>query len=373
MTSTALKMAIAIAGSALVLGAKAQGDTTRMDFRPIQISFVPYLGTNGFLSNRIENGCSFNLLGGISKGVRWGELGGVANITKGSVTGAQAAGIINLVEGDVRGGQLSGIVNTSKKVSGVQSAGIANLANGDVTGAQLSGIANISHNMGGVQAAGIHNNSRSVRGAQLAGIANITGNVNGIQIAGILNKAKDVKGVQLGLVNISDTCSGIPIGLVNIVRKGYRQFEAGTDDMLLFNLNYRSGVKKLHTTVGASILPRNSSSVIWGTTFGIGTSYNLSARMLLDADLMYTQVVRNDKFNIDNKLFRAYLGIDRHLYGKLSVAIGITANALIYSTTDADNIHEMKQLVPYTIISEKLNSRNHLAGWLGGRVSFRIN
>lgn len=403
MTSTALKLAFAAAGLAVTLGVSAQETPTTADFRPFQISFVPTLGTNGFLSNKIENGVSINIIAGTSKGVRWAEIGGVANMVKGNVGGAQFAGVVNLTSGNVNGGQLAGVLNTSQRVTGAQASGVANIAKGNIKGLQMAGVTNTAHNIigaqdagvynqadsvvggqlagvtniaktvKGVQAAGVFNSSKTTKGIQVAGVTNISDKVDGFQMAGILNKARVVKGVQLGLVNLSDSCSGLPIGLVSIVRTGYSQIELGTDDMLMANVAYRSGVKKLHTIVGASILPDNSSTVIWGTTFGIGTSHNLSPRTLLDADLMYTQIICNDKFSHDNKLFRAYIGIDRHIFGKMSLAAGITANALVYSTSSTDNVHHMKQLVPYTMISEKINSRNHLAGWIGGRVAIRIN
>jgi len=188
----------------------------------------------------------------------------------------------------------------------------------------------------------------------------------------LVNRAKSV-GTQIGFVNIADSCSGAAIGIVNIVKTGYHQIELGTDDMLMANLSYRSGIKKLHTIVGASIKPDNSSNVVWGTTFGLGTSVNLSPRTLFDTELLYSQIVCDDKFSHDNKLFRAYLGIDRHLFGKLSLAAGVTANALIYETTNAGNVTRMRELVPYTMVSEKVNDRMHLAGWIGGRVALRLN
>ena len=383
-------LAFMAAGSTSALAQSADNNQTQdssIIYRPFQISFVPMLGTNGIESPKVANRLSVNIIAGMSKGVGAAEYGGIANLTNGKVfgfqyagilntskdvTGCQVAGIVNLTRGNVKGFQGAGILNNTRSVKGVQASGIVNIAKGNVEGSQLAGIGNIAKDVTGAQLAGIVNIADGKTRTQIAGIANSAESVTGVQISGIVNRAKTV-GTQIGLVNIADSCSGATIGFINIVKSGYHQFELGTDDMLMANLSYRSGIKKLHTIVGASIKPDNSSTVVWGTTFGLGTSINLSPRTLLDADLLYSQIVCNDKFSHDNKLFRAYLGIDRHLFGKLSMAAGFTANALIYETTNLGNVHRMEQLVPYTIVSEKINDRMHLAGWIGGRVAFRLN
>lgn len=383
-------LAFMAAGSTSVLAQSAASNQTKdssITYRPFQISFVPMLGTNGIESPKVANRVSVNIIAGMSKGVGAAEYGGVANLTNGSVTGfqyagilntskdvtgCQVAGIVNLTQGNVKGFQGAGIVNNTRNVKGVQASGIVNIAKGKVEGSQLAGIGNMAKGVTGAQLSGIFNLSDGKTKTQVAGIFNSAQSVKGVQIAGLVNRAKSV-GTQIGFVNIADSCSGASIGIVNIVKNGYHQFELGTDDMLMANLSYRSGIKKLHTIVGASIKPDNSSTVVWGTTFGLGTSINLSPRTLLDADLLYSQIVCNDKFSHDNKLFRAYLGIDRHLFGKLSMAAGVTANALVYETNSLGNVHHMEQLVPYTMVSEKINDRMHLAGWIGGRVAFRLN
>lgn len=378
---------MAASSSALAQSATNQTKDSSTTYRPFQISFVPMLGTNGIESPKVANRVSLNIIAGISKGVGAAEYGGVANITKGNVygfqyagvlnmtedvTGCQIAGIVNLTQGNVTGFQAAGIANNTRNVKGVQAAGVVNIAKGDVEGSQLANIGNMAKDVTGAQLSGIFNLANGNTKTQFAGIFNSAENVKGVQVSGLVNRAKTV-GTQIGFVNIADSCSGAAIGIVNIVKTGYHQIELGTDDMLMANLSYRSGIKKLHTIVGASIKPDNSSTVTWGTTFGLGSSFNLSPRTLFDTELLYSQIVCNDKFSHDNKLFRAYIGIDRHLFGKLSIAAGVTANALIYETTNLGNVNRMKQLVPYTMVSEKVNDRMHLAGWIGGRVALRLN
>lgn len=384
----ALAFMAASSSSTLAQATTNQTKDSSTTYRPFQISFVPMLGTNGIESPKVANRVSLNIIAGISKGVGAAEYGGVANITKGNVYGFQCAGVLNMSE-DVTGCQIAGIANLTRgnikgfqaanavnltrgDIKGFQASGIVNLAKGTVEGSQAACVGNIAKNVTGAQLSGIFNLAEGEAKTQVAGIFNSAECVKGVQISGIVNRAKIV-GTQIGFVNIADSCSGAAIGIVNIVKTGYHQIELGTDDMLMANLSYRSGIKKLHTIVGASIKPDNSSTVTWGTTFGLGSSFNLSPRTLFDTELLYSQIVCNDKFSHDNKLFRAYIGIDRHLFGKLSIAAGVTANALVYETTNTGNVYRMKQLVPYTMVSEKVNDRMHLAGWIGGRVAFRLN
>lgn len=399
---SAVKTAATVALLALTIGVQAQGNNKEIR-RPVQVSFVNHFGTNGQQADSIENNVSINLITGSSKGVNGMEIGTVCNFVNGKVKGFQAAGVSNHAKGSVAGAQIAGVLNTSKGITGFQSAGVANLNNGAVKGAQVAGVFNIArgnayaqssgvYNLAdsvkggqtsgvinqaqavtGVQAAGVANIAKETKGVQMSGIINMSGTVKGAQLAGIVNKAHNVKGVQIGLINIADSCSGVPIGIVNIVKKGYHQFELGFDEMQMTSVAYRSGVKQLHTIIGASVKLNDMSPVIWGTTFGLGTSKNISPRCLADVELLYTHIICDDRFTDDNKLFSLYLGIDRHLGGKFSLSAGVTANALIYDTTNASNIINMEKFVPYTIISKKLNDRNHLAGWVGGRIALKIN
>ncbi len=370
--------------------------------RDFQISFVPMLGTNGMQSPYTVNRVSFNIIAGISKEVGAAEYGGVANITKGNVTGfqyagvlntskrvtgCQVAGVANLGTGNVKGFQAAGVINTAKEVTGFQAAGVANIANGKVVGYQAAGVVNIAKNVDGVQLAGIYNQSDSMVKSQFAGIANLAKDVQGVQVAGIFNSATTVKGVQIsglvnraksagtqiGFINIADSCSGAPIGIINIIKTGYHQIEFSGDELFYTNLAYRSGVKRLHSIVSVGIRPDYHHDIIWTNSFGLGTSQNLSPKTLLDADISYGHVIVNDKCSMNNQLFRAFVGIDRCLTKKMSISVGVTANALVYSTSDAQNSFLMNQIVPYTIISEKINDHKSLAGWIGGKVALRFN
>ena len=126
------------------------------------------------------------------------------------------------------GVQLSGITNVAASAEGCQMSGMFNLVSqGDLKGFQIAGIGNsVRGNTDGWQLGGLYNSSDGRAGLQIAGIANVAGDVSKAQIAGIINiSSGEVKGLQLALINVADTISGTPIGLLNFVRRGYNRVE----------------------------------------------------------------------------------------------------------------------------------------------------
>jgi hypothetical protein len=236
---------------------------------PIQISFLPALGTNKLLSGGMDNNVSINILAGYANGVKGMEVGGLVNLDRANVTGFQAAGLANIVGGNVHGVQVAGLVNhvkgqvkgiqvgglvnyTPNAVKGIQVAGLTNVVPADVSHLQIGGIYNHGHRIGGFQIGGVANYAKAdvggfqiggvsnyakgnvggfqiggvsnyaagnVRGFQIGGIANYTkGNVGGFQVGGIVNYAGGnvSKGQIAGIVNKAGTVNGCQIGLINI-------------------------------------------------------------------------------------------------------------------------------------------------------------
>jgi hypothetical protein len=89
----------------------------------------------------------------------------------------------------------------------------------------------------------------TVHGAQLAGFINLAENVN-TQVAGFINVAGKVKGVQVAsFINIADS-SDFPIGLVNIVKNGYKGIGVTADESGTVLGAFRSGGRVLYGIVG---------------------------------------------------------------------------------------------------------------------------
>ncbi len=206
--------------------------------RQFQFSLLPTIGTNHILSSKVENDYSFNILAGVSQGVRYAELAGVANFTQKNVRGFQAAGVVNLVKGNCSGIQLAGVNNEIlDTLSGFQGAGVMNLAlntagfafqsagvmnygiNNQGTLIQAAGVLNIADTLRTLQAAGVFNRARIVEGVQVAGVVNSAREIKGLQTSGVVNQAHTVKGIQIsGVLNTAKKVRGLQIGFINNTR-----------------------------------------------------------------------------------------------------------------------------------------------------------
>lgn len=238
-------------------------------YRYVQLSFVPFIGSNHALSGNVVNEYSFNIIGGYSLGVNALEIGGAFNVVRGDVDGAQFAGVFNAVGGKLDGFQAAGVFNANRGiVDGAQFAGVSNFNWAEVDGfaaagvfnfsrqtsraVQLAGVGNITlgkqesphfaglfnfsarnaetqiagafnfaaGSMDGWQFGGVFNLAgKNVDGSQTAGVINVAaGGMQGAQIAGILNfSGKEMKGLQIsGLVNYAARVRGVQIAPINI-------------------------------------------------------------------------------------------------------------------------------------------------------------
>jgi hypothetical protein len=392
--------------------------------RKSQVSLVPFIGTNHSLSGNIINDYSFNIIGGYSLGVRKLELGGVFNIVRGNVEGAQFAGTFNAVGGNVKGAQLGGVFNANYgDVEGGQFAGIFNFNWGstkyfsgagvfnftrlDSRAVQLAGIGNITlkhqespqfaglfnfsgssaksqlagsynfvgGNLSGWQAAGILNfAARDVSGAQTSGLLNFTGKkLKGVQIAGVLNYATRVEGAQIGLINIADSLQGVSVGLLSIVLKGYHKFEISADEVFYTNLAFRTGVRKFYNilTVGVKPSTLKNEASFWTFGYGIGTAPKLMKKLFLNVDVTSQQIMQGNSFEALNILNKAYLGVDFQLWKKMSITAGATLNHHV-TETEYDGYWNVFSGYKPEYIYEKNYSSTTAKMWIGGKIGLRF-
>ena len=325
---------------------------------PVQVSFLPGMGSQQLTKGLNVNRFSLNILAGYSKGISGFEIGGLANITESNVKGGQVAGLVNVVNGQINGLQLAGIFNyTFSKITGAQISGIGNISNHDVDGLQLAGISNNNKGaINGVQLSGVLNtNLRKITGLQLAGIANIqvdkitgcqisgiygiasdikgvqlsgimshtTHDVSGVQISSILNKARKLNGVQFGIVNIADTIeNGVQIGLFNIVKNGYRAFEFTKDETYYCNFMYKTGGKRLYSILNAGIMEDKV-----GVGYGIGYIQPIYKRLSVNLDALYsTLLATNNSNTYQGKIMNLRLGINYRILKHLTLTEGLSFN-----------------------------------------------
>mgnify|MGYP001558445019 CR=1 FL=1 len=363
-------------------------------YRDIQISFLPFLGSNGRLSGNVINDYSINMLGGYSLGTRKIELGFFFNVDRGDVSFLQVAGFGNLVGGDIYGVQGAGFFNLNRgEVKAAQFAGFTNTNLGEARGVQVSGFANANMRSAdgvlvagfgnftngpsyGVQVAGFSNiQIGNYKGSQIAGFTNMaTENISGSQISMFYNYARNVRGTQIGIINYADSLGGVPIGLVSFVKSGYHKIEASADEIFYTNLAFRTGVRQFYNILSAGIQPQqiNDSLNVWTFGYGIGTAPRLTKWLYLNFDLTSQHVEKGSFTKELSLLNKLYAGFDFQIAKKFSITMGATLNGYLTKTTFTDYPDLFINYQPKIIHEETFSNNVNLKMWWGAKVGLRF-
>lgn len=286
-----------------------------------------------------------------------------------TVYGVQVAGITNINAGYTEGIRTAGIVNIGDRTKGVQVAGITNMGYHRSDGVQVAGITNIHADTStGTQVAGIVNlGNRYFNGVQVAGIANVVnGVVRGTQFASMVNYAEKLEGTQFALLNFSDSASGLPIGLISFVHKGYKHLELSSDEILYTQLAFRTGVPKFHNIFIAGVDLTNRLDGLWTAGYGIGSVFDLNQKWQLGADLT-AQMLRHKgvSFNQNSQLFSLSALAVYQLHPKMAIAFGPSFRTM------TSEIADHQRLVPYAFY-ESTNGASTLRMWVGGKFAIRF-
>lgn len=395
-------------------------------YRKQQFSLVPFVGTNHKLSGSVVNDYSYNIFGGVAKGVNKFELGGIFNIDRGDVKGWQLAGALNAVGGRVKGVQMAGLINAVKdSVAGVQFAGLINADNnssgkfsaaglfnythrqsygwhlaglgnmtiGEQKGPHLAGLFNFStHDAGPAQVAGLLNFSggkmngaqlagllnfaaRDAKGAQVAGLLNVAGStLEGAQVSGLLNYATRVKGTQVGLINISDTIHGVPVGLFSFVLKGYHKIEFSADEIFYTNVAFRTGVHQFYNifTAGAKPNTFKGEETTWTFGYGVGTAPRLNRWLSLNVDLTSNQVLKGNTIEGVNMINKVFVGVEMEPIRKVALVVGVTLNGYVTDTKYSNYPELFTDYTPNIFYDHTYNNGMNMKMWLGGKIGLRF-
>jgi hypothetical protein len=335
--------------------------------RPIQLSLVPGLSSNGALNSQVTNKFSVNVVGGYEAGLEGVELAGVFNIDKRKMYGVQAAGAVNLAGDSVGGVQLAGIYNrVLDSMNGVQAAGAINVARNSI-GVQLAGAANISHNVTGAQLAGGVNLASNVKGLQL-GAVNIASHVSGAQY-GEVNIARHVKGFQLGVINIDDTLDGAAVGLLTIVKHGgLHQLSFFSDEFAPLNIAFRLGNKNLYSIFQFGINPTIDRRS-YNLGYGLGHRFPLSASLGLDLEFISSNIapVAWKNFGDNNWVQRMNLDLHWRINSWLSLSGGPSVAFYTHEKDYTINGHVYKPVGYSTFTIRQTN-----LGWVGWHAAINF-
>lgn len=398
--------------------------------RPVHIGLIYPISSNGLNASDYVNNFSLHLIAGLSGGERGVALSGFGHITRGDLTGAQLSGFGHVITGnakgvslagfgiihnDIKGAQLAGFGNVAVSVQGVQGAGFINICsdvkgaqgagfmnvtrrsqgvqgagfmniNGNFKGVQGAGFMNISSNFKGIQGAGFMNvggegkgvqaagfmnvNDKTKSGIQAAGFMNISGDIEkGVQVAGFMNIAKHVKGIQAsGFINIADS-SDVPIGIINIIKKGEMYGQISYDDFQNLILTFRSGGRWTYGLIGLGITrhPQFGDRSHSVSQVGIGGQVPIVNDLKLRGEILFTNMSVVD----DNPSFRR---LDVQLLADYSVN---RFNVFIGPSFGIARVNFIEPLDHWGIINDRLSSSGStmiydLIGLRGG-VSYRLH
>jgi len=373
--------------------------------RPVQLSLIPFVGTNWMDKGSYTNALSLNIFAGYNGGVHGFEIGGLLNIDRFNVRGVQIGGLGNIVGNTTYGFQAGGLFNINLgPLAGVQVSGISNILSDTLDGIQISGLNNwCSGTMRGTQIAGLFNFSlRKLDGAQLAGLVNMTpGNVNKIQIAGFLNYGKTIRGTQvagfiniasetnagaqiagffnygrtlrgfqLGFLNVVDSLeSGLPFGFFSVVgRGGYFRIEISGNEVFYGNFALKSGVRYFYNilTLGAG------TDWLVNAGYGIGSAFKLSKGLSLTIDLTTAAVfTTTPQVSYHGLLSRLVPALDICIWRQFSAFFGPAANLYWFNN---GNVNRLNGIAPYIIWQhpDPVTGPHTLQFWVGGSIGFRF-
>jgi hypothetical protein len=360
------------------------------EIRPIQVTFVTPLGTNGIDAPEITNKFSMNIMAGVNGGVDGIEIGGMVNVITGGVEGVQVAGLGNYAHLETRGVQVAGLFNVSrgyfegiqvgglanlsfKGGQGMQVAGLANFTTGNVSAGQVAGLINLAlGSTRGIQVGGLYNISGGLHdGPQISGLGNVAGQMSGIQISGIVNYAGSVSGIQVGLVNVADSVGGVQIGLLSYAGNGHMELGVQTNETFHGQLVYKMGLKSLYNIY--VLAGSEGTNRYWAPGLGLGT-YIFENRMTsLNLEGIAFQVNEDEWWtNTMNMLARVNLNFQYRVIQNLLLLGGISLNQAISQVRDAEGELTGGSFVPSWAFNEHTGRRAKTALYPGFNVGLEF-
>jgi hypothetical protein len=267
-----------------------------LDYRPVSVSFIPPVSTNGLDCGRVTSDVSFNVIGGWIGGVRGFELGGVFNVDRYYLEGCQIAGAFNLVGGSLLGVQL-GTVNLVLGLSesdepaaptfrhialgrGAQ-VGTVNVNLTDFAGIQVGNV-NLVRRVRGVQLGNCNLAFRAI--GAIVGNANLAADCDGFML-GNVNLAHRGRGFLLGNVNVCGELDGEALGNVSIIGNGYNLFSVWADETGIPQVGAKLGSRHVHNLFAFGAAPFADPELRWLCSYGLGVHFPLGRRFFLDADI----------------------------------------------------------------------------------------
>jgi len=240
--------------------------------------------------------------------------------------------------------------------------GFVNLAMGNHQGLQVGFVNTNFKNFSGAQIGFVNTVMQEVTGLQV-GLVNTTfSEKTGYQI-GLVNTVKKImKGSQIGLVNYADTVTGVPIGIVSIVKRGgYKAVEISTNEYYPINLSFKIGVPKLYSFIQFGYNPDFDRNFASG--FGFGSLALIGKNFYFNPEISLLNSINSKNYS---HRFLAFAGNFRYnLNSRFQVAAG---PSLVWEHSGQSG----KLFDPvYSIINNKIDDKNRLV--IGARAALSFD
>jgi hypothetical protein len=380
------------------------------NLKPFNLSLVHPANLYGKKSDSLAFAFHISVFYGKTGGLKGLELSPGLNRVKGSVFGVQIGGVNwnsastfkglqlgllwNRHQGQGNGVQLSGTWNQQRgNFQGWQFGWLGNHSRGNVYGAQLSHIWNhISGNLQGIQwALGINSVGENHQGISVSLLSNLCGGQqqgiqwtlgynyayrsNGIQI-GAVNWADAGGNLQIGLFNYSGNPDVKPLGLVNIVPRGYQKLELWFNELLSYNLAWKMGGERFYSMLSVGTNPHQADR-FWSFGWGFGWHFQHSNRFYTDVDMLTSSLQINEWLSLESgkvtllNQLRMFCGFK--VKPSLAFFVGPVMNTLISERSDLNAGTGYGTVIApdFRTVREPLGSWN-LAWWpgIGGGIRF---
>ena len=313
------------------------------------------------------------------------QTGGIVNIAKGDVFGAQTTGFVSYTRGRVDGFQGSVVVNSAQSIDGVQATVGVNRLGGGIDGTQASVLVNSAWSVDGMQiAVGVNRTRDRVDGTQASAIVNHAGSVSGVQATGLINVVSDSVGVQAaglmnrartslvqtGLINVTQHSTGAQIGLINVAQKqdgvpiGAFSYVKGVpirlntwgDETGFTNIGLVSGLPNVYSMLVVGYRSHETPKW-WAVGYGVGAHIDRGATFY-QVDWVTTAMFNEDDPETDEAISRLRCAVGRQLGNRFAVYAGASLNVWTSSVSGGDSI------IPWSLASGEVD-KTHINFWPG--------
>jgi hypothetical protein len=173
------------------------------------------------------------------------------------------------------------------------------------------------------------------------------------------------------LINYADTASGIPIGIISIVRRGYHKLELSANETIYGNFSIKIGVRRFYNIFTAGVGHRNGD-IVWSYGYGIGTEKPLNQKIIFHFDYTGNWVNEGREHRKELSLLnRLSFNFGRKIGKKVAFSAGPTINIWLSEWIDGSTGAHLSRLAPYTLIDTTI-STTLLQVWAGGNISLKF-